>query len=370
MKKTILIVLSIIIIIGGSILYYNSFLKKNKLEEEKKVLLIYKGNNETTSNYYIALEKRNSQDTLIKEYLCQDKECKHFILTENNVFLYDGKYYLYNFIKDKKEEIKIDATKYKNFKILEIEGTAHGLLVYQDVKKVTYYSLKEQKLISKFIYNDLWIPNEEMLKAGYIFANKEREDKREFQQYVLEINSGKVMLDRDDSFGMLSKNGEIYYLFEKDNLDQVKVYNSKFKLLFAGKKHSLHKMMITDKGNLLVVDNQEGMIEEYNPNGKLVTTSDAYQEIFLISDNIICLVDQDGYLKAIDNKGKEITTFLEFTSKLKFHPLTSFIAKGKIQLVIEDTTLKEGNKGYCRSYSYELETKKSNVEDVNLCTMN
>ncbi|MGI6329954.1 MAG: hypothetical protein ACOXZR_03865 [Bacilli bacterium] len=375
MKKEVLIILVVFLLIGGAILYnYSSSKKKKQSQEETSTLYIYKEELKTKGatgldyRYYVTKED-TSKDVLVKKYVCQNKDCQDLALTSSNILIYDGKSYLYNFNKDTKIEINLDVTKYKSFKIEEINGLAHGLLVYKDSKNGTYYSLKEQKLISKFIYNDLWVHDEDMLKAGYIFANKETKE-RNYRQFLLEIKTGKVMLNKDDFFGVLSKNGQLYYLFEKDNLDQVKIYNSKLKLLFNGKKYSLSKLMITDNGNLLVVGDDEKVIEEYDPAGKLITSSDTYQEIFLISDNIICLVDQDGYLKAIDNKGKEITTFIKFTSNLKFYPLTSFIAKGKIQLIIEDTKIKKGDNGYCRSYSYELETKKSNVEEVDLCFEN
>jgi len=284
-----------------------------------------------------------------------------------NVVIYDGRYYIYNFIKDELTKLDLGTTRYKDIILQEIDGNLIGAVVYNDNYFVSFYSFKNKKFITNFTYNNIWVYNNDMYNDGYMFATEPTDIQYENNFYVIDTKNEKVMLESNMSIEVISKNGYVYYEANRDQYDKVKIYNSHLELLFNGDKYSLYKLAITDDGNLIVANNDDKVFKEYNSNGELLFTSKEYKYIGNVNDGLISLIDEDGYLKVIDYKGNEKVNFIKFTENLDLYDVTSYISSDNVELVVKDNNIVKGNKGYCRKFYYNFTTKEKRVEEADLC---
>lgn len=361
--KIVLIIICFVLVATGGTLYYLN--RSNESNNVKKVFNIYKDNSEypaLLSDYYVFDVNHSSKDTKAGEYNCKNNDCEYYFIAGENIAIYDGDYYIYNFIENTLTKVNLGKERFQSIELLELDEKLRGMIVSKEDKSA-YYSLSEKKLVTGFSYDNIWMTNIDMYNDGYMFARKDTNDPNKSIYYVLDIKTGDVMLDNNGGhIEVISNNGYVYYLFGRNEFNEAKIYNSHFKLLFNG----VHTMYgITNNGSLVAANDGDTVVSEYDSNGRLLSNSKAYKSVNMIMDGAISVIDSDNYLKVVDYSGNVLVTFVEFTNNLYLHTMYSGISKNIGTLVVEDRNIEKGRTGHCRSFNYE--NGKVIIADTDVC---
>lgn len=358
-KSNILLIVSLLVLILICIVFYIvSFITSNN----SKTIKFYKtlGNYSALSGYYISEDNTSPEEALVRIYNCKTKKCAYFDVTGENVVIYDNnKYYIYNFIKNKKTEVNLENYNYQKIEILEFNKNIYALVIRKNDKSALYL-IEDKKYITDFEYTTFWLNNEDMYNKGYIFASTI--DEENYKKYILNLKTGKIAFNNDEDLDVLSNNGHLYFLSSKTYFNNATIYNDEFKPLFNDQVFSLYG--ITKEGNVLVANVGDEIVKEYNSNGLLLSTGKTYKSINMINDNII-VVNDNGYLKVVDYEGNTLLDILEFSDNLSINNSYSSLSNKRGNIIIYDKNLKEHENGYCKNYSFDLETKEIKISETN-----
>lgn len=304
----------------------------------------------------------------IATYNCKYSSCSGYHTTYKYAVVKDGKYYyVYDYIKNKVKEIKIES-KYSSVTIAYYRERLYGLLFGNnnlylfDDDKMHLNSEYDYVYLATGYYGDI------MLTKGNINARNvdsyDNDEGSRYTEYIINYKTGKVLLtssDKDDSnFSAIGNTNAIYYLKNISLEDEpdgyysgYKIYNGNYKLLFGGKV--FYNVGITEAGNLILQNGKA--FSTYTPNGKELMTSKEYKSIKLISNKYLIVVDTDNYLKLIDYTGTVIKKLIEYTSNLEYYDTGKYDeGSEKMYYGIEDNS-EDAEENY-KSYEYNFDTKK------------
>ena len=156
-------------------------------------------------------------------------------------------------------------------------------------------------------------------------------------------------------------NGKYVYYLKNYGFEETKaeICDENFNRIL---ENAYSKYSILDNGNILV-KSSDNAFSEYNEDGTLVKESKKYKSVVAIGYEYVAVVDNDDYLKVVNNKGKELAKFTKITDKLYIHEFLSgwnkIDNKEGLYIAIEDENIDVGTLGRGIKYYYEPIKKKT-----------
>lgn len=302
-------------------------------------------------------------------YKCNNANCNGKVVYEylNYAIIKDKEYIIYDYLKNKYKEINIDdvdITNIADVSFLYYDGKIYGYALRNTDDKVAIYNLEKKKLITDFVYNSyFYSESPELIDDNIIVSD-------DVNQYVLDFNNGKVKFTFNngaeegdyDSYNIeaIGNENHVYYLknhgFEENNSE---ILDSNFNKVLEG---TYSQYSVLNNGNILV-KSSDNTFSEYNKDGVLVRESKKYKSVIAIGYEYVAVVDDDNYLKVVNNKGKELAKFTLITDKIYVHELLSgwYKTGGKegLYVVVEDENIDIGTLGRGVEYYYEPTKNKT-----------
>lgn len=301
-------------------------------------------------------------------YKCNDADCVGISLYEdlNYVVIKDKDYVIYDYYNNRYKKINIEEDiSFENIILLNYNKEVYGYALVDENNKVAIYNDEKEKLITDFEYNNIYYDeNPELYDENIIVSNDEK-------TYILNFNNGKVKKEfitinevdseyfyRIEAVG----NGKHVYYLKNYGLESndYEIFNNNFEGILGDNRFS--QVSVLPNGNL-IVSNSENKFYEYKEDGSLVRESKDYKSIVVIDNGYIVIIDNDDYLKVINNKGKELVKFLKIADNHYVHSMLSgwytIDKKEGLYVVIEDQYVEENTKGRIIKYYYEPENDKS-----------
>jgi hypothetical protein len=336
------------------------FFAKTPEKEEQKILNVYKNVSENGfTSYYASQTSRESSDEKVGQYICDDHNCKDYYATSNNVLIYDKEYIVYNYIKNLKTKVSLGNSNYSSVELVEFDNQAYGLIVRKNDESA-YYSLKENKYTTDFVY-DIISSDKEMINKGYALASAYNEEKASF--YVLNVSDGKVLLSSNTIIESINNGSNVYFLVLTAESNS-QIYNSNFELLFDGK--SYNQYAVASNGSIVVANAKDTYYTKYDAVKKSYVNSKKYKSVNLILEDQVIVTDSKGYLTIVDFEDKIISKVVKMTNKLVFNSNHSYKNEEGIHLFVV-TGNTENKLGICDKYLYNFSTKLVTKEYFGEC---
>ncbi len=385
--------------------------KKYEENANNGIIYIYKYND----SYFVSKEKNNAY-ALVDLYGCQTDYCS---ATIRDGFIIIGdldlKYKKVNYDDD---YTVIYPQKYYNIDNI-VEGRNLFVRYYEkdDLKIYNYFEYGDEKLINQYVDGEIndsiktYFTNSDYdvsfsagtLDNGYILVNN-RFENAEKNMYIYDYKNNKVIYDLevyddfDNELYFFKRDSRFIVLNDNPLYQSLLYFNSNMKRLYGGVVHkdsNFYELKddsiifknndgyyLYDKdGNLIKnlfnnidpdyieVDDKEkvyGIVytkgennfKIYDGDGKLVHTSNVYQQVYDVYksfNKIYILVNENGYLKQYDKDEKLIALYIEITDNLEF----DFNYYGDVW--IRDKNIKIGENGAYILFYYDFENDSLNV---------
>ena len=357
-NKELIVVIAIFVICLGVMLYY--FINSNKVSDLK----IYKTpNGEIVDRYYDGSElafsiKVSSKDAKILDI---DKSGHGFILYND-----DG-LYIYDVNKKVTKKILLD-NKYDeyDFVLNEEENEVIGITYYDREKngfKFRYYNLLNNKIMFDDIEND-------SCSGGYSYRNLNDKlfslycgNDGSYYSYLYDIENGKVLLeevsDKDLTFDIIGdKNKYIIHTIYINDSDQNRYYTKFFtmdyKLIYDASNDPIEENKVDFKQGFLYFY-QNGIIKKYDANGNLLSNINKYNNAYAIENGYVVYLDgKNLILENIDNN-KESKTITQMLDGWKFLSAAYFTKEE-----IDSHTNIDGEAGLRITIEYSAKDSDSN----------
>ena len=320
------------------------------------------------------VEQKAESDEVLKDetkykkkytYKCSNSDCVGIDMYEylNYVLIKDGNYVLYDYDTNRFKEIKLDGIEFEKIRLLYFENKVYGYALTNRDNKVAIYNAKKEELITDFSYNtEYYSANPELSDNDLIVTDDEK-------TYVINFSNGKVRKEFDanelgsDNFYYLQAIGNGKYVYYVKNygfeFNDSEIYTNEFEKIFDDR---FSKYGVLSNGNI-IVSKDDNKFYEYKKDGSLVRESKEYKKIICITNGYIVVIDNDDYLKVINNKGKELAKFVKLTVNLSVNDLLSNWYKiGKkegIFITVEDQSVEPDTKGRIIEYYYQPENNKT-----------
>ncbi len=299
-------------------------------------------------------------------YKCKTSDCNGSYVYEflNYAIIKDENYVIYDYVKNKYKDIEVGEEDINDITLLYYEDKVYGYALMNSNDKVAIYNLDEEKLVTDFIYNGYYYDESPELIDGNIIVFDDS------NEYLLDFNTGKKKLTFDnigepgnENFYHIEAIGNgryVYYLknygFEENKSE---ICDENFNKIL---ENTYSKYSVLDNGNILV-KSSDNTFSEYNEDGTLVSESRKYKSVIAIGYEYVAVLDNDDYLKVVNNKGKELAKFTKITDKHYVHELLSgwykVDNKEGLYIVIEDENVDVGTLGRGIKYYYEPIKKKT-----------
>lgn len=367
--------------------YYND--EEEEPTDTSTKINIYK-HNEKGYLYMHNEDKPDFQDkesTLKYTYTCKNNDCKSHMMYEDlgYALIYDGKYILYDYKKDKtkaitlKDSTIVPSSNLDGLQLLYCDKKIYGYAIQENKEdgKYAIYNSSLGKLVTdyKYIPNDFKSNHRELLDGNLIVSSEFSSDyvNNDYKDNIINFNTGAELLSYDNNdvplliYTMGYKNYVYYLKAEKqgpfgDGLNEI--CDKNLKPIIAGK---YREYTVSEEGNI-VVKSADTNFSVYTKEGTLVKKSKDYKRIVSLDRNYASIIDNDNYLKILDLNEKEVAKFIEVTNNYEVHDARSgwYETNGKegVYIVVEDKNVAEGTKGRGIEYYYEPKTNSTGKIEV------
>ena len=325
-KKTLITIFSSFLIIILIITNSKSLtMKKERYENQdktaKKESLWKKqeGNMSSLKIYFdynlnkIVTSKEETYDNYkyLNEYKCLNSNCTAFDynLNNNHILIKDDGYVIYDYKTNLYKKITNIDNDYLDIKLLYFKNRDYGLALKNSTNNYAFYSFKENKVATEYIYNDI-LTNEASYLNDCFIATTILDDKTIYN--IVNYNNNAVIAESNDKIRSTGNKNVYYYLEENA---RYKFYNDNFVEINAGDTYSLYG--ITSMDNLVVSKNNINFAI-YNKNGKLIKESKPYKQIYAIVDKYVIVNDNDNELKIIDFDSNVVKKVLPLNDSIDF----------------------------------------------------
>ena len=309
-----------------------------------KIYLDYDFNKVITSK-----EEINDNYKYLNEYKCLNSNCTvlDYNINNNHIIIKDEGYVIYDYKTNLYKKIANIDNYYLDVKLLYFENKDYGLALKNYTNNYAFYSFKENKVTTEYIYNDI-LTNEASYLNNCFIATTILDNKTTYN--IVNYNNNTIIGKSNNKIKSIGNKNVYYYLEENGHF---KFYKDNFQEISENDTYALYG--ITNMGNLVVSrDNTSFAI--YNKNGKLIKESKPYKQIYAIVDKYMIVNDNDNELKIIDFDSNVIKKIL---------PLNDFIdfisGEYKDETINIDIFNKLENKKI--KYSYSLKNKTINEND-------
>lgn len=381
--KKIFILIIILFIIGIILLFLSNSNNKVVIENAKKVvdewyiplgkesfINIYYNEKE---NYTIAIKDGednsfiNDDYKLINTYSCNISSCKSYGFNDEKeeVIIMDDNYVIYDYIKNKALKLELPLATYNSIDFLSYEGKDYGLSISNINNMYAFYSLKDKKMTTDFIYNNIHISEKAGLAKGNISVSINQNENNN-KYYIVSYKTGEIKKESDVFLGSFGNGNNVYYYENfSDTLGYDAIlYNFNFKKIINDERHS--DFSVTKSGNL-IVKKTNNLYYVYNKDGSLIKKSKEYKNILLLLNDYTIVIDVDDYLKILDIDGNVLVKFIKMNDTLIFDKINSGWYKkeeGKgIYLFVYDKTV-DSNINQKKYYYFPDSKKKGIIESI------
>lgn len=252
----------------------------------------------------------NDNYSRMSTYKCSSEKCKayNYNISNNHILIEDSSYVIYDYKNNLYKELNIEKENNTFAKLLYYGSKDYGIALKNNTSKYAYYSLKDKKIKTSYMFGDIFT-NESSFLDDKIIATTYHDGMIKYN--IVNLKNQNIVLEFDNYISSIGNSNAVYY-FEKiknEEKDMYKIYNSKLKIL-SDKEYYL--IGITDKGNLVVSDDNVSF-HIYNKDGTLIKKSKPYKRIYTIVNKYIIVKDNDDYLKIIDFDSNVIKKVLKFS---------------------------------------------------------
>lgn len=303
------------------------------------------------NNKIIATKEENYNSyKYLNEYKCFSSDCKsyEYNIYNNHIIIKDKGYIIYDYKTNLYKKITGLEGNYLNLKLLYFNNEDFGIALMDSYNNYAFYSLKESKVKTDYIYEDI-LTNEASYLEGCFIGITVLDNKVLYN--IINYNNGDIVGISDKRIGTIGNKNSIYYYTEENinNNIKFKIYNDKFNEIRKDSIYSLYG--VTNAGNLVASeDNLNFAI--YNKNGKLIKESKPYKQVYLIINKYIIVKDNDNILKIIDFDSNVIKKVTSINDSMDFIS-GEYMSKDKlINIIIFDN-----NENKKILYSYSLKNK-------------
>lgn len=359
-----LAILIIILIIKISFINKEKKYEKTSKNEIKSVwkkkdissfkINIYKDN---ISNDILA---SSNNDTYIEEkytylnsYNCSDINCKiyNYNISNNHIVIKDDKYIIYDYIKNLYKEIILPDDNYLDVKLIYFDSTDYGLALKNESNYYAFYSFKDKKIKTDYIYDDILTNCSSLLDNNFIGIKNENNLKI---YDIINYKENIIINSTNNAILSIGNKNKIYYIEKIDDKRNIVyyIYNNEFKKF---KDEYYYQIGVTPAGNL-VVSSDNISFKIYNENGLFIKESKPYNKVYSILDKYVLVEDNDRYLKIIDFDSNVIKKVLYLDNMNYISSLYLNIYENElINITIND----ENNN--LKVYSYSIKDKNINI---------
>ncbi len=294
--------------------------------------------------------------TYLNTYKCSNIDCKTYSynILNNHIIIKDNDYIIYNYKNNTYKKINLLSNNYLDIKLLSFNDKDYGLALKNESNYYAFYSLKDKKLKSDYIYNDILSNEVSLMKNCFIAViNKDNLIKYDVVNYKDNI----TIKSFNNVIGSIGNKNEIYY-YEKVNQDNKVIYSIYNDKLDKFKDEVYYHFGVTDAGNL-VVSSDNISFKLYNEKGIFIKESKPYSEIYSVLDKYIIVKDNDSYLKIIDFDSNVIKKILYLNEDANY-------VSSKYMLKEDDKIINifiEDNNKNIKTFSYSINNKSLKINN-------
>lgn len=395
-KRNIFMILIILILIMVCSSFYFINFKTDKNKTSDKTTTLNKTKNDDwytptgeatkidfyfneTNNYPVAIKDgeenyavKNSEYKILNTYNCDLSYCKSygFNSSKKEVIIKDDGYVIYNYDKNKALKLKLPNAEYNSIEFLSYENKNYGLSVSNINNMYAFYSFKENRFTTDFMYTNIFTTESAGLVKGNISASTiENNNYEATKYYIISYETGEIKKESNVYLGSFGNGNNVYYYenFAKMDGYDVVIYNSSFKKVMGEEKYEA--FAVTSSGNLIIKNKDENTFSIYAKDGKLVKKSKEYKQVGVVSNDYVSVIDTDDYLKIVDVDGNVVAKFIKMNDNYVFHTMLSGWYeqndKNGIYLVVENTDIEYGVTGNGLKFYYVPKTKEKGVIETN-----
>lgn len=328
-----------------------------------------------TDNYPVAIKDgeenyaaKNPEYKILNTYNCDLSYCKSygFNSSKKEVIIKDDGYVIYNYDKNEVLKLKLPNAEYNSIEFLSYENKNYGLSVSNINNMYAFYSFKEDRFTTDFMYTNIFTSESAGLAKGNISASiVENNNYDAAKYYIVSYESGEIKKESNVYLGSFGNGKNVYYyenFAEMDGYDAI-IYNGSFKEVMGEEKYEA--FAVTTSGNLIIKNKDENTFSIYTKDGRLVKKSKEYKQVGVVSNDYVSVIDTDDYLKIVDVDGNVVAKFIKMNDNYVFHTMLSGWYeendKNGIYLVIENTDIEYGTLGSGLEFYYVPETKEKGV---------
>ena len=282
---------------------------------QSNIYYLYKNKNAEGKNLRTANSGASVYDTMnfneYEEYVgtfeCLSSDCQYAHSFNGDYFLFkDNGYVAYNY----KTEQRIKLDDYINYQDISIvaDDKLRGLILRQDGKN-GFYSLEKNQFVipmTEKIYISAMI--------GFLYVEFHDDDTYSYISNLIDYNGNSYTPTRN-SLTRYSDT-DFYYISIINLYNTYFFFNQDGKSLFNGQSFYTTSFARGKNNHLVII--RDNIFKEFDINENIIYTSKRYKEMGALNDYIV-VVDDNNYLRAIDSRENEITSFEQLSNDYYIH---------------------------------------------------